>query len=123
MLKVGATPDGAKAATAKDNFVGQVKAVGDTVKDYANGVIGIWVGGGELAARVTRQARSLPPGQFRLAGERSDILDILPAFDVSLCASGTASIRIACRFPSSSVAKMVTPVVFPPGLASDRTKP
>jgi len=45
-------------------------------------VIGTWVGGGELAGRVRRQAAALPPGRFRLAGERSDVLDILPAFDV-----------------------------------------
>ncbi len=55
------------------------------------GVIGAWVGGGELAGQVARQAAASPgrpgrpgrPGsQVVLTGERSDILDILPAFDV-----------------------------------------
>jgi glycosyltransferase involved in cell wall biosynthesis len=45
-------------------------------------VIGTWVGSGELADSVQRRAEALPEGQFRLAGERADILDILPAFDV-----------------------------------------
>jgi glycosyltransferase involved in cell wall biosynthesis len=45
-------------------------------------VTGMWVGGGELAGRVQRRASALPDGRFLLAGERSDILDILPAFDV-----------------------------------------
>lgn len=45
-------------------------------------VVGAWVGGGELAGRVRRRAAALPDGRFRLAGERSDILDILPAFDI-----------------------------------------
>jgi hypothetical protein len=34
---------------------------------------------------------------------------------------GTASIRISCRLPSSSVARTLTPVVLPPGLASELT--
>ena len=36
---------------------------------------------------------------------------------------GTPSIRISCRLPSSSVARMLTPVVLPPGRASERTSP
>jgi glycosyltransferase involved in cell wall biosynthesis len=55
------------------------------------GVIGAWVGGGELSGQVARQAaasaRSTASAcgagsQVVLTGERSDILDILPAFDV-----------------------------------------
>jgi glycosyltransferase involved in cell wall biosynthesis len=45
-------------------------------------VVGAWVGSGELAGRVRRRAAALPDGRFRLTGERSDILDILPAFDI-----------------------------------------
>jgi glycosyltransferase involved in cell wall biosynthesis len=44
-------------------------------------VTGVWAGSGELAGNVRRAARALP-GRFLLAGERADILDILPAFDV-----------------------------------------
>jgi glycosyltransferase involved in cell wall biosynthesis len=46
-------------------------------------VVGAWVGGGELAGRVGRRAAAvLPDGRFVLAGERADVPDILPAFDV-----------------------------------------
>ena len=44
--------------------------------------VGVWVGGGELAERIGRQARALPGARVVLAGERTDVLAILPAFDV-----------------------------------------
>jgi glycosyltransferase involved in cell wall biosynthesis len=44
--------------------------------------IGVWVGGGDLAERVARRARALPGRRMILAGERTDVLDVLPAFDV-----------------------------------------
>jgi glycosyltransferase involved in cell wall biosynthesis len=45
-------------------------------------VVGVWVGGGELAERVGRLTRSISGPRVVLAGERSDIPQILPAFDV-----------------------------------------
>ena len=45
-------------------------------------VIGVWVGGGELAARVSRLASLQPAARVVLAGERADVPAILPAFDV-----------------------------------------
>ena len=45
-------------------------------------VIGVWVGGGELAERVGRRAGRLSGPRVILAGERTDVLDVLPAFDV-----------------------------------------
>ena len=45
-------------------------------------VTGVWVGGGELAGRIGRQARALSGTRVLLAGERTDVLDVLPAFDV-----------------------------------------
>jgi glycosyltransferase involved in cell wall biosynthesis len=48
--------------------------------DRAN-VVGVWVGGGELAEHVSRQARALP-ACIVLAGERTDVPEILPAFDI-----------------------------------------
>jgi len=46
-------------------------------------VIGVWVGGGELGGQVARRVRDLPPGaRVILAGERTDVLDVLPGFDV-----------------------------------------
>ncbi|MGE5136013.1 MAG: glycosyltransferase [Gemmatimonadota bacterium] len=46
------------------------------------GVTGVWVGGGELAGRVARLASARPGPRIVLAGERLDVPDILPAFDV-----------------------------------------
>jgi glycosyltransferase involved in cell wall biosynthesis len=46
------------------------------------GVVGVWVGGGELAGRVERLARRLQGARVVLAGERPDVLELLPAFDV-----------------------------------------
>ena len=37
--------------------------------------------------------------------------------------SGNASIRISCRLPLSSVPRMLIPVVFRPGRASEFTNP
>ena len=42
----------------------------------------MWVGDGELAGQVAAQAASLPGGQVLLAGQRSNVPDLLPAFDV-----------------------------------------
>ena len=46
------------------------------------GVVGAWVGGGELAGHVSRLASAQPPGRVVLAGERADVPELLPAFDV-----------------------------------------
>jgi glycosyltransferase involved in cell wall biosynthesis len=45
------------------------------------GVVGVWVGGGELAEPIGRLARA-QPGRVVLAGERRDVPEILPAFDI-----------------------------------------
>jgi glycosyltransferase involved in cell wall biosynthesis len=45
------------------------------------GTVGVWVGGGELAARIERLARQQPVPVI-LAGERADVPALLPAFDV-----------------------------------------
>ena len=46
------------------------------------GAVGVWIGSGELADRIARLA-SRPAGpRVVLAGERADVLDLLPAFDV-----------------------------------------
>jgi len=45
-------------------------------------VVGVWVGGGELAERVGRLARSASGPRIVLAGDRADAPEIMPAFDV-----------------------------------------
>ena len=46
------------------------------------GVVGVWVGGGELAGHVRRLAETKTAGCIVLAGERHDVPEILPAFHV-----------------------------------------
>jgi glycosyltransferase involved in cell wall biosynthesis len=46
------------------------------------GAVGVWVGGGELAGRIAHLASTQPTARVILAGERADVPDILPAFDV-----------------------------------------
>jgi glycosyltransferase involved in cell wall biosynthesis len=46
------------------------------------GVVGVWIGGGELAERISRLARARPAARIVLAGERPDVPGILPALDV-----------------------------------------
>jgi glycosyltransferase involved in cell wall biosynthesis len=50
-------------------------------------VVGVWVGGGELAGRIGRLARAQPAGHIILAGERADVPEILPAFDIFMLSS------------------------------------
>ena len=45
-------------------------------------MIGVWVGGGELAYRMASVARSMPWVRLVLAWDRADVPDLLPAFDV-----------------------------------------
>ena len=50
------------------------------------GVVGVWIGGGELAERIGRRVRALGI-RVVLAGQRTDVLDLLPAFDIFAMAS------------------------------------
>jgi glycosyltransferase involved in cell wall biosynthesis len=84
-------------------------------------VIGMWVGGGELAARVRRHASGLPDGRFRLAGERTDVLDILPALDVFALPSRYEGLPTAiveamiCGVPVVATAVNAVPDLVIPG--------
>ncbi len=51
------------------------------------GVTGVWVGDGELAGQVAAQARETPGIRMVLAGQRGNVPDLLPAFDVFLLSS------------------------------------
>lgn len=59
---------------APEDFVAAMRALGRP------GAVGVWVGGGELASSVARLADASP--RVLLAGERADVPDLLPAFDV-----------------------------------------
>lgn len=61
---------------APEDFVAAIRALGRP------GAVGVWVGGGELADRVARLAAAPPRPRVLLAGERADVPDLLPAFDV-----------------------------------------
>lgn len=45
-------------------------------------VIGVWIGGGELAGKVSAAAEARPDVRLVLTGERSDVPGVLPAFDI-----------------------------------------
>jgi len=46
------------------------------------GVTGVWVGGGELAGQIAARAREIPSIRVLLTGQRVNIPELLPAFDV-----------------------------------------
>jgi glycosyltransferase involved in cell wall biosynthesis len=46
------------------------------------GVVGVWIGGGELAEHISRLAERQPAARVMLVGERMDVPEILPAFDI-----------------------------------------
>jgi glycosyltransferase involved in cell wall biosynthesis len=85
-------------------------------------VIGVWVGGGELAGQVARRARDLPPGaRVILAGERTDVLDVLPGFDVFAMPSRYEGLPTAiveamiCGVPVVATAVNAVPDLVVPG--------
>jgi glycosyltransferase involved in cell wall biosynthesis len=61
---------------APEDFLAALRALGRP------GVTGVWVGDGELAGPVAAQAAGLPGNQLVLAGQRSNVPGLLPAFDV-----------------------------------------
>ena len=46
------------------------------------GLAGVWIGYGELAGAVRRRAAADPAVRLILPGERADVPDLLPAFDI-----------------------------------------
>jgi glycosyltransferase involved in cell wall biosynthesis len=61
---------------APEDFLAAIQASGRP------DVVGVWIGSGELADQVRRRALAIPGTRIVLAGERTDVLDVLPAFDV-----------------------------------------
>ena len=85
------------------------------------GVVGVWVGGGELAEHIGRLARAQPAGRIILAGERADVPEVLPAFDVFVLPSlyeglPTAVVEaMVCGIPVVATAVNAVPDVVVPG--------
>jgi glycosyltransferase involved in cell wall biosynthesis len=85
------------------------------------GTVGVWIGGGELAARVQRSAERMTGTPVRLVGERNDVLGLLPAFDVFVLPSlyeglPTAVIEaMICGVPVVATAVNAVPDVVVPG--------
>ena len=60
------------------------------------GVVGVWIGGGEREALVRRAIlRARPRVRIVLAGERSDVSELLPAFDVFALPSRYEGVPVA----------------------------
>jgi glycosyltransferase involved in cell wall biosynthesis len=94
------------------------------------GVTGVWIGDGELAGQIAAQARSIPSIRVLLAGQRADIPELLPAFDVFMLCSRYEGLPTAvveammCGIPVvatavNSVGDVVVPgetgLLVPPG--------
>jgi glycosyltransferase involved in cell wall biosynthesis len=109
---------------APEDFLAMIRHLGRSE------VIGIWVGGGELAEHISRLARAQPATRIVLAGERADVPEILPAFDIFALPSRyeglpTAIVEaMACGIPVvatavNAVADVVAPgetgLLVPPG--------
>jgi glycosyltransferase involved in cell wall biosynthesis len=84
-------------------------------------VAGVWVGDGELAGRVRERASELPAGRLVLPGERPDVLDLLPAFDVFALPSRYEGLPTAiveamiCGIPVVATAVNAVPDLVVPG--------
>jgi glycosyltransferase involved in cell wall biosynthesis len=84
-------------------------------------VIGIWIGGGDLAERVARRASARRFARVMLAGERTDILAVLPALDVFVLPSRYEGLPTAiveamiCGIPVVATSVNAVPDLVLPG--------
>jgi glycosyltransferase involved in cell wall biosynthesis len=79
-LPAGATVVGAVGRLtyqkAPEDFLGALRALNRPE------VIGVWIGDGELAGQIAAQAREMPGVRVVLAGQRGNVPELLPAFDI-----------------------------------------
>jgi glycosyltransferase involved in cell wall biosynthesis len=84
-------------------------------------VIGVWIGDGELAERINCLAQAANGTRIVLAGERSDVLDVLPALDVFVLPSRYEGLPTAiveamiCGVPVIATAVNAVPDLVIPG--------
>lgn len=85
-------------------------------------VVGVWIGGGELAGQVGRRAADLTGARVILAGQRADVLDLLPALDVFVLPSlyeGLPTVIVeamVCGIPVVATAVNAVPDLVVPGV-------
>jgi glycosyltransferase involved in cell wall biosynthesis len=101
---------------APEHFVAAMTAL------HRPDVTGVWIGDGELAARVRALAREVhPDARIVLAGERADVPALLPAFDVFALPSRYEGLPVAiveamaCGVPVVATAVNAVPDVVRPG--------
>ena len=85
-------------------------------------LVGVWIGDGPLRDEVTAQARRLGiADRILFAGQRTDVADLLPAFDVFVMSSLYEGLpcalleAIACGLPVVATAVNAVPDVVTPG--------
>jgi glycosyltransferase involved in cell wall biosynthesis len=99
---------------APDDFVAALAELGRP------GVTGIWIGDGDLTGRIARQI-SAGPARVILAGERADVLDVLPALDVFVLPSRYEGLPTAiveamiCGVPVVATSVNAVPDLVVPG--------
>jgi glycosyltransferase involved in cell wall biosynthesis len=101
---------------APEDFVTALRVLG------RSDVVGVWLGGGDLAEEVRRlAARVLPETRIVLAGECADVPDLLPALDVFVHPSRYEGLPLAvveamvCGVPVVATAVNAVPDVVVPG--------
>ncbi len=85
------------------------------------GVLGVWIGDGELAGRMSGLGGALGDGRLILAGDRDDVLDLLPALDIFALSSryeGLPTVVVEamlCGVPVIATAVNAVPDLVVPG--------